>query len=196
MGRVDIGGEASMARLSIPEEAFETCEADRIKSYLSSVNIDYEKWPLVEVASDAGSDAILRAYSTRIEEAKQKGGYTSVDLVDVNQLTPGLDEMLAKFNREHWHDEDEVRFTVAGQGVFHIHPPDGPVIAIEVGPGDMIRVPKGTRHWFDLCATKQIKAIRFFQNKAGWTPYYTGSTVAEGYQPVCLGPQYIPHSGV
>lgn len=184
-----------MARLSVPDQGFEISDAESIKKYLGDVNIDYEKWPLM-VAPEAGIEAILNAYSARIEETKQRGGYTSVDLVDVNLLTPGLDEMLAKFNREHWHDEDEVRLTVAGQGVFHIHPPDAPVIAIEVGPGDMIRVPRGTHHWFDLCPTKRIQAIRFFQNKSGWTPHYTGSTVAEGYKPVCLGLQYIPTSGV
>ena len=30
--------------------------------------------------------------------------------------------MLAKFSREHWHDEDEVRFIVEGRGLFHVHP--------------------------------------------------------------------------
>jgi len=30
--------------------------------------------------------------------------------------------MLAKFNIEHTHDEDEVRYIIAGRGLFHIHP--------------------------------------------------------------------------
>ena len=46
--------------------------------------------------------------------------------------TPNLDAMLAKFSREHWHDEDEVRFIVEGRGLFHVHPQNGPVFAIEV----------------------------------------------------------------
>ena len=36
--------------------------------------------------------------------------------------------MLDKFNREHWHDEDEVRFVIQGRGLFHIRPKDGPVV--------------------------------------------------------------------
>lgn len=183
-----------MAVLRIPERDFQTSEPAQIKSYLAGIGIDYEVWPILDLQASADNEVILGAYSEKIEEAKAKGGYTNVDLVNVNPLTPGLDEMLAKFNREHWHDEDEVRFTVGGSGVFHIHPVDGPVAAIQVEPGDMIRVPRGTHHWFDLCSTKEIKAIRFFQDKSGWTPHYTGSNVAQGYEPVCLGPQYIPLS--
>jgi 1,2-dihydroxy-3-keto-5-methylthiopentene dioxygenase len=100
--------------------------------------------------------------------------------------------MLAKFNREHWHDEDEVRFIIHGRGLFHIHPEAGPLTAIEVEPGDLIRVPRGTWHWFDLCGDRRIRAIRLFQNREGWTPRYTDSGVDRNYQPVCLGPSYLP----
>ena len=106
--------------------------------------------------------------------------------------TPGLEGMLARFNSEHWHDEDEVRFIVEGRGLFHIHPTHGPVFAIEVEAGDLIRVPKGTHHWFDLCADRRIRAIRLFQDPSGWTPHYTSSGVDRGFQPVCFGPRYFP----
>ena len=110
------------------------------------------------------------ARSTRL---KARGGYVTADVIDVTADTPNLDTMLAKFNREHWHDEDEVRFIIAGRGLFHIHPNEGPVFVIEVEPGDLIRVPRGTKHWFDLCAERRIRAIRLFQDQSGWTPRYT-----------------------
>ena len=100
--------------------------------------------------------------------------------------------MLAKFSREHWHDEDEVRFIIRGHGLFHIHPRQGPLTAIEVESGDLIRVPLGTWHWFDLCGDRTIRAIRLFQEQAGWTPHYTDSGLDHNYQPVCLGPSYLP----
>ena len=99
--------------------------------------------------------------------------------------------MLAKFSREHWHDEDEVRFIIEGRGLFHVHPPDGPVFAIEVEAGDLIRVPRGTHHWFDLCADRRIRAIRLFQDPSGWTPHYTDTGIDQGFQPVCFGPSYL-----
>ena len=100
--------------------------------------------------------------------------------------------MLNRFNSEHWHDEDEVRFIIEGRGVFHVHPPGQPVFAVEVGPGDLIRVPAGTHHWFDLCADRRIRAIRLFQDPAGWAPHYTHTGVDKGFQPVCFGPAYFP----
>jgi 1,2-dihydroxy-3-keto-5-methylthiopentene dioxygenase len=187
-----MNAEQDMAIVSIPDKNTVLTEEAEVASYLAGIDIEYDAWPLHELSEDADNDTILRTYATEIEEAKQKGRYINVDVVNVDSLTPGLDEMLARFNREHWHDEDEVRFIVAGRGLFHIHPKDGDVVAIEVGPGDMIRVPRGTHHWFNLCQSNEIKAIRFFQDKSGWTPNYTGNAVAEKYEPVCFGSSYIP----
>jgi len=135
---------------------------------------------------------VLAAYAAEIDRLKAAGGYVTADVIDVSPQTPNLDAMLAKFRKEHWHDEDEVRFILRGRGVFHIHPKDAPVMAIEVGPGDLIRVPRGTHHWFDLCSERDIRAIRLFQDVSGWTPRYTDTGVDARYEPVCLGPSYIP----
>ena len=116
----------------------------------------------------------------------------TVDVIDVNQNTPGLDSMLSKFNIEHCHDEDEVRYILDGRGLFHIHPQEGPVVAVEVQAGDLIRVPRGMLHWFNLCGDRRIRAIRLFQNVSGWTPHYTRSSIDQKYEPVCWGPSYIP----
>lgn len=99
--------------------------------------------------------------------------------------------MLAKFNRKRWHDEDEVRFIIHGRGLFHIHPPTSSLVVIEVEAGDLIRVPRGTWHWFDLCGDRRFRAIRLFQNTSGWTPHDTDSEVDRNYEPVFLGPAYI-----
>ena len=132
------------------------------------------------------------ATNLSIEKLKALGGYVTADVIDVNAHTPGLDAMLARFNREHWHDEDEVRFIIHGRGLFHIRPIEGPVISIEVEAGDLMLLPKGTWHWFDLCADREIRAIRLFQNPSGWTPYYTESGVDKTFQPICFGPLHIP----
>ena len=52
-------------------------------------------------------------------------------------------------------------------------------------------MPRGTRHWFDLCADRRIRAIRLFQDPSGWTPHYTDSGIDAGFQPVCFGPSYV-----
>ncbi len=184
-----------MARLRIPKEDRTLSDPKAIASHLAQWGIDYEQGaPEHPVGADAPAEEVLRAYAGEIEELKKRGGYVTADVIDVNPQTPGLDAMLAKFNREHWHSEDEVRFIISGHGLFHINPTEGSVAAIEVEAGDLIRVPCGTLHWFDLCADRQIRAIRLFQDMAGWTPYYTDSGVDQKFQPVCFGAPYIPAS--
>ncbi len=181
-----------MAVVRIPEENRTLRDPEAITQYLASMGIDYERWnPSHPVARDTPAQEILAAYAPEIEKLKGQGGYATADVIDVKPQTPGLEAMLAKFNREHWHDEDEVRFIIQGRGLFHIRPRQGRVCAIEVEAGDLIRVPRGTWHWFDLCAEREIRAIRLFQNTSGWAPHYTDSGVDQNYQPVCLGPADI-----
>lgn len=181
-----------MATVIIAEENRSLTNPDEIKSYLAGIGIDYERWDTdVAVDADASDDEILRAYSHYIEVLKAEGGYVAADVINVTPQTGGLEEMLARFNVEHTHDEDEVRFVVSGRGLFHIHPPDKPVVAIEVAAGDLIRVHRGTLHWFNLCSDRCIRAIRLFQNTAGWIPRYSGSGIDRNFQPVCFGPAYM-----
>lgn len=182
-----------MALVRIPEEQRSLTDVHEITAYLAARGIDYERAePAAPIASDAPAEAILAAYKTKIDELSARGGYVTADVIDVKPDTPGLDAMLARFNSEHWHDEDEVRFIVEGRGLFHIHPSEGPVFGIEVEAGDLIRVPKGTLHWFDLCGDRRIRAIRLFQDVSGWTPHYTHSGVDSSFQPLCFGPTYFP----
>jgi len=167
-------------------------ERSEIAAFLARHGIDYEQWtPSHEVAIDAPAEDILGAYSSEIDALKARGGYVTADVIDVTPETPNLDMMLAKFSREHWHDEDEVRFIIEGRGLFHVHPSEGPVFSIQVDAGDLIRVPRGTHHWFDLCGDRRIRAIRLFQDVGGWTPHYTESGVDKGFEPVCFGPGYV-----
>jgi 1,2-dihydroxy-3-keto-5-methylthiopentene dioxygenase len=173
-----------MALVTNLDENRTITDSKSIADYLSTIGIDYDRWqPEHTVSPDASSNEILGAYSKEIEELKARGGYVTADVIDVGPDTPGLDDMLNRFNREHWHDEDEVRFIISGHGVFHVHQ-GGAVVAIEVEAGDLIRIPRDTRHWFDLCSDRRIRAIRLFQDKAGWTPHYTNSGADQRVLPV------------
>ena len=181
-----------MAVVTICNENKTLTNIDEITTSLTACGIDYERWtPSHAIADDAPAEEILQAYSREIDDLKARGGYVTADVIDVSSATPGLDAMLAKFNREHWHDEDEVRFIIAGRGLFHIHAKTGTVLAIEVEAGDLIRVPRGTLHWFNLCGDRRIRAIRLFQDTAGWTPNYTDSRVDENFLPVCFGVSHL-----
>lgn len=182
-----------MARLTIAEHNKEISAAAEVKEYLAGIGIGYERWDTNHDLSDSVSaETILNSYADELESLKASGGYVTADVIDIKNDTPNLQPMLDKFNKEHWHNEDEVRFIIEGRGVFHINPKTSPVVAIEVEKGDLIRVPAGTYHWFDLCADRRIRAIRLFQDPSGWTPYYSQSGVEKGYMPLCFGYTFIP----
>jgi len=186
-----------MATLNIPDEKKTLSEFEEVRAQLGTMGIDYQRWkPAHEVAAGGSAAEILAAYAPEIERLKAQGGYVTADVIDVTPQTPGLEAMLNRFNSEHWHDEDEVRFIIEGRGIFHIHlrskNGDGKVVSITVEAGDLLRVPRGTWHWFDLCEERRIRAIRLFQDTSGWTPHYTESGVDRGYEPVCFGPNYFP----
>lgn len=181
-----------MAIVTVPSETRRITDPEAIRVFLAERGIAYDRWPLedrVDPAADA--ETILAAYAPEIDDLKARGGFVTADVIDVRPETPGLDAMLEKFNKEHTHTEDEIRFTLQGRGVFHINPVDSPVFAIEVHAGDLISVPAGTRHWFDLCGDRRIRAIRLFQDMTGWTPHYVEQGVHGGYEPLCLGPAWV-----
>src|SRR5581483_6820842 len=114
----------TMAVVRVPEQNRRVEGFEEVRRELATIGIDYERWkPSHDVPLDASPEDILAAYAPEIEKLKQRGGYVTADVIDVKPETPGLEVMLAKFNREHWHDEDEVRFIVEGRGLFHVHPP-------------------------------------------------------------------------
>ena len=181
-----------MARIRIQDENREISEAAAISEFLAPFGIWYEKWPVEgRIGPDATNEEILAAYAPEVDRLKARGNFVTADIINVTAATPNLDAMLAKFAKEHTHSEDEVRFTVKGSGVFHIHPEGGPVFAVQVEAGDLINVPCGTKHWFDLCSDKQIRCIRLFQDMSGWAPAYIEGGIHERYTPLCLGPAYL-----
>ncbi len=181
-----------MAEVHIPDQDRKITDVDGIREFLKPFGIWYEKWEVEgRIGPDATSEEILQAYAPEIERLKRDCGFVTADVINVTPETPNLDAMLEKFNKEHTHSEDEVRFTVKGRGLFHIHPAGGPVFSVTVESGDLINVPNGTRHWFNLCDSRTIRCIRLFEDMAGWTPHYIDESVHQRYQPLCMGPAWL-----
>ncbi len=182
-----------MAHIRIQDENREISDPKEIADFLKPFGIQYERWDVAgRLRPESTNDEILQVYAPEIERLKRQGGYVTADVINVNPDTPNLDAMLKKFSKEHTHSEDEVRFIVEGRGIFHIHPEFGPVFGLELGQGDLINVPAGTKHWFDLCTDRRIRAIRLFLDPSGWTPVYTESGLDHSYEPVCFGPTHFP----
>jgi 1,2-dihydroxy-3-keto-5-methylthiopentene dioxygenase len=185
-----------MACVLIPDEGRRLEDPGAVRAFLEPFGIWNEIWPLAErVDPGAPAEAILGAYAPEIERLKALGGFVTADVIDVTPQTPNLEAILDRFRKEHIHTEDEVRFILRGRGLFHVNPVTSPVFALQVEAGDLINVPRGTRHWFDLCEERTIRAIRLFQDKTGWTPHYAEDGAHVRYAPVCWGPALVPGLG-
>lgn len=122
-----------MATVTVRDSQQVLAEPAEISSFLARCGIWYRKFESIgSLPEEATGDEVLDAFREPIEELKARGGYVTADVIDVSSATPGLDAMLNRFNKEHWHDEDDVRFVVGDRGLFHVHPTDGPVFSIEV----------------------------------------------------------------
>lgn len=181
-----------MPLLRIPDEDKEIRNTGEISSRLAKHGVEYEQWEQTHPAlTSATAKELLAAYRKEIDALKLKRGYTKVDIIDVSPRTPNLDMMLSKFSREHWHNEDEVRFVISGRCLVYIRPTKGPIMALEMTSGDLLRVPRETWRWFNLCRERKVRVIRLFKSSSACSPHYTNSGVEEGYDPICLGANYF-----
>jgi 1,2-dihydroxy-3-keto-5-methylthiopentene dioxygenase len=153
-------------------------DAARIATVLGSIGVRFERWPAGQVLGEgATQEAILAAYASEVARLRRECGYQSADVVRIARGTPDTAPMRAKFLSEHRHAEDEVRFFVEGAGSFYLHI-DGRVFHVLCEQDDLLGVPAGTRHWFDMGTAPYFCAIRLFTNPAGWVAEFTGDPIA------------------
>jgi 1,2-dihydroxy-3-keto-5-methylthiopentene dioxygenase len=122
----------------------------------------------------------LPGSEAEIERIKRDRGYVEQDEVSLSPETPNLDAICARFDKEHYHTLDEVRFVVDGQGIFDVRDTGDRWVRIEVDAGDLIIIPAHAYHRFYLTAVKSIRCVRLFLNHEGWAPLYREVTVADG----------------
>ncbi|KAA5984208.1 acireductone dioxygenase, partial [Pantoea sp. M_5] len=68
-------------------------------------------------------------------------------------------------------------------GLFCLHL-DGEILQILqilCEKNDLISVPAGTPHWFDMGSSPHFTAIRIFDNQEGWVANFTGDKIADAY---------------
>jgi 1,2-dihydroxy-3-keto-5-methylthiopentene dioxygenase len=183
-----------MSRLSIYDEtrtgtplSVHTDHGD-IARELGSVGVRFEQWEASQpVAPGASQEEVIAAYREDIDRLMRDGGYQAVDVISLKPDNPDRAAFRKKFLNEHTHSEDEVRFFVAGAGQFTLHIGDK-VYEVLCEKGDLIGVPDGTRHWFDMSESPYFVAIRLFTNKEGWVASFTGADIAEQF------PRMTPHA--
>lgn len=172
-----------MSRLQIFAEddaatpLLDTSDAADIARALAAAGVRFERWPLKPLAADGD---VLALYADEVARLTAEGGYQSIDVARITPDHPDRAALREKFLSEHTHAEDEVRFFLDGEGLFTLHH-DSRVFAMLCGAGDLISVPAGMRHWFDMGAAPRFTAIRLFLNPDGWIAQFTGSDIADRF---------------
>jgi len=150
----------------------------QIAQALAAGGVRFERWEAAaDIEPGAASETVIAAYRRDIDRLMGSEGYQAVDVISLNPDHPDKAALRQKFLSEHTHSEDEVRFFVAGRGLFTLHL-DDKVYEVLCVQGDLIGVPDGTRHWFDMSEQPYFVAIRLFTNKEGWVANFTGSDIA------------------
>ncbi|MBX9859713.1 MAG: cupin domain-containing protein [Sphingomonas sp.] len=155
----------------------ETGDPERIALELASIGVRFERWPTRPVES---AEEVLTAYAPEIERLVAADGYQSIDVMGVTPDHPDRATIRTKFLSEHTHAEDEIRFFVDGEGLFTLHE-GGRVFNMLCTKGDLISVPAGMRHWFDMGAAPKFTVIRLFLNPDGWIAQFTGDDIADRF---------------
>lgn len=160
---------------------FETDDATRIARELGAIGVTFERWSAdAELPAGADQDTVIAAYRNSIDRLMKTCGYRSVDVLRLERGTADAGPVRAKFLNEHAHSEDEVRFFVEGRGAFYLRTA-GKVYQTVCVRGDLISVPAGTRHWFDMGPDPEFTAIRLFTSQEGWVAQFTGDSISERF---------------
>ena len=152
-----------------------------ITRVLGLAGIRFEQWQASQpIVPGASQEQVIAAYRVDIDRLMAEQGYRAVDVISLTPEHPDRAMLRQKFLSEHTHSEDEVRFFVAGSGQFTLHI-GHKVYDILCEQGDLIGVPGGTRHWFDMSESPYFVAIRLFTNKDGWVAQFTGDEIARNF---------------
>lgn len=164
-----------------PHTYHDATTPEAIAAAAGAAGIRFERWRAAEVLPPgAGQEAILSAYAESVAALKRASGFVTADVIRVHPETPNHAELRRKFLAEHTHAEDEARFFVEGAGLFTIHL-GGAVYSLLCEAGDLVNVPAGTPHWFDMGPRPRFTCIRLFTSPEGWAARFTGSAIAERF---------------
>lgn len=152
----------------------------RIAERLAAIGVRFEQWPSRQLPADVDQAAVLAAFAPEVARLKTENGYVSVDVIRMTLDHPERAALRGKFLSEHRHSEDEVRFFVEGEGLFTLRNESG-VHAVLCQAGDLISVPAGMRHWFDMGPNPHFTAIRLFVDPSGWVANFTGDAIADRF---------------
>ena len=176
-----------MADADADKVRLRTDDARRIGNELAGRGIVFDRRPIAsDVDASEPPERILANHADQVAAINSDDRYRHIDVAALraDRSDPDWHATAAaarsKFLAEHRHAEDEVRFFVAGRACFYLHL-EPEVFAVVCESGDLLTVPAGTRHWFDMGSDPEFAAIRFFEQPDGWIGDFTGDPIGERF---------------
>ena len=176
-----------MSRLRIFKESdpatpeFASYDTDFIATELKKIGVTFERWKANKpIEPGASPEEVMDAYRADIDRLVAERGFKTVDVVSIAPDNPQREAMRAKFLDEHYHKEDEVRFFVAGSGLFTLHV-DGRVYEIECVQDDLLAPPAAAPPLFDTTTEDSHVHNRTITAPEGWVGHFTGTTIAQQF---------------
>lgn len=167
---------------STPELPYKVLtHGDDISATLAEVGVRFERRPATTaIVAGLSADEVLAAYRPQIEQLMGEGGYLAVDALSLAPDHPQATELRAAFLQEHSYAENQLCLFVAGRGLLSLHIGEQ-VFEVLCEKNDLVALPAGVRHWFDMGEKPNVVVIRLSSNPDGWVEHYSGDAIAEQF---------------
>lgn len=147
-----------------------------IAAILAEHGVRFERWQPGPVEKGASDAELIAACQAQID----KLGYSAVDVMRDSADPAPNTELRRQFLDERRYSEDDARFFLAGQGLFALHIGDY-IYAVRCEKNDLLVIPAGMAHWFDMGDNPHFVALRLFNTAKGWNPEFTGDDIARRF---------------
>jgi len=150
-------GDQRLAHFTVPPQWITVPE-------LESLGVSYWHIPTTVEA------AIENPNGGKLGEIRRTRGYQNHDVIEVTpDKLPNYQQKIQMFFNEHLHEDEEIRYCLAGSGYFDVRRDrDQLWIRIEVTSGDMIVLPAGCYHRYTNDSNNFIHVMRLFKDNPKW----------------------------
>ncbi len=144
-----------------------------IAALLAEQGVRFERWQPGRIEKGASDAQIIEACREQISAL----GYQGAEVFSVVDGLPQPDAVRAQWLKERRYSEDHVCCFVSGQGVFALHVGDY-LYAVRCEKNDLLVIPAGMAHWFDMGHNPYFITLRPFMTEQGVIPQFTGADMA------------------
>ncbi|WFS16858.1 acireductone dioxygenase [Pseudomonas sp. 905_Psudmo1] len=153
--------------------------ADDIASTLSAVGIDYRQLELPAALRPGCEQAEFdAAYGLWLQAFMGNEGHVQQELFNLQRNHPQKLELRARYLDEQVQSSASTWLFLGGFAQLSVHL-DGYVYVLQGERGDLLTLPAGTRHWFDLGEEPHVLAVRLSPSED--TPERTGDDIASRF---------------